>query len=93
MGLSLSNSKQCSRCPRVEQKPITLEEAIAQAKVTKKPPPALEVRVDGETVVEFSELCDVCQTIVMRYIDNAGKRPKHQSSLREQSEDVQVEQE
>lgn len=90
MGLSLSVNKQCSRCPRVEQKPISLEEAVAAAKVTKKAPPALEVRVDGETMVEFEQLCDVCQTIVTRYLDNAGKRPKHQSSLREQAE-VQVE--
>lgn len=93
MALTLSNSKQCSRCPRVEQKPITLDEAIAQSKVSKKPPPALEILVDGETVVEFGDLCDVCQTIVTRYLDNAGKKPKHQSSLREQSEDVHVEQE
>jgi cytochrome c5 len=74
----------------VEQKPISLEEAVAAAKVTKKAPPALEIRVGGETVVEFEQLCDVCHTIVTRYLDNAGKKPKHQSSLREQAE-VQVE--
>lgn len=92
MALYLSLNKQCARCPRMEQKPITLDEAVAQAKSSKKAPSALEIRIDGETVVEFEALCDVCQTIVLRYIENAGKKPKHQSALREQSE-IKVEQE
>ena len=84
--ISLSVNKQCSRCPRMEQKPITLEEAVKQAKVEKKAPPGMEIRLDGEVVASFDELCDVCQTIVARYIDNAAKKPKHQSALREQTE-------
>jgi hypothetical protein len=92
MSLSLSLNKQCSRCPRMEQKPITLDEAVAQAKSNKKAPPALEIRIDGETLVEFEALCDICQSIVLRYVENAGKKPKHQSALREQSE-IRVEQE
>lgn len=92
MALSLCVNKQCARCPRVEQKPITLEEAVAAAKTNKKPAPALEIFIDGESAVSFDALCDVCQTIVFRYVENAGKRPKHQSALREQSK-IEVEQE
>jgi hypothetical protein len=91
MGFSLSLNKQCARCPRVEQKPITLDEAVAQAKSGKKPASALEIRLDGETLVEFEDLCEVCRSIVVRYVENVGKRPKHQSALREQTE-IQVEQ-
>lgn len=91
MSSFLTINKQCSRCPRVEQKPITLDEAIAQSKTNKKTAPALEIYVDGEAVVEFEALCDVCQTVVLRYVENAGKKPKHQSSLRES--ELKVEQE
>lgn len=91
MTLALSLKKQCSRCPRSEQKDITIEEAVKLAKDTKKAPPALEVFVDGDSLGSFELLCDTCQTIVARYLENAMKRPKHQSSLREQSEDVKIE--
>lgn len=94
MSISLSVKKQCSRCPRVEQKDITIEEAVKLAKDTKKQPPALEVFLEGESLGSFELLCDTCQTIIARYLENTMKRPKHQSSLREQSEepDVKIEQ-
>lgn len=86
MAFSLSLNKQCSRCPRVEQTTISLDEAVAQAKSTTKPPLALEIKVDGEAIVQFEDVCEVCRTIVLRYIESAGVRPKHQSALREQGE-------
>lgn len=84
--MNLHTTFQCSRCPREETKPITLEEANRQAKSPTKAPPAVVVQADGKELGRFDLLCDVCAKIVSKYLDAALKKPKHQSSLRERIE-------
>jgi hypothetical protein len=79
---TLSLTPQCSRCPRLEHRPTTIEKVVADAKSNKKPEPAVEVKIEGVTIFKFDELCETCKTIVTRYLDNAAKTPKHQSALR-----------
>ncbi len=83
MSTSLSLNKQCSRCPRVEQTDVTIDEAVKLAQQALKAPKALVVSVNGEELASFDALCSVCQTIVTKYIDGATKRPKNQSALRD----------
>lgn len=82
MSTTLMLSKQCSRCPRQEQTPITIEEAVKAAQTSKKAPKALTVNVDGTELVSFEALCSTCKTIVTKYLDNIAKVQKHSSSLR-----------
>lgn len=81
--ITLSLNKQCSRCPRVEQVEVSIDEAVKLAQLALKAPKALVVTIDGEEVSSFDALCSVCKTIVMKYIDGATKRPKNQSALRD----------
>jgi hypothetical protein len=90
MSVTLSLNKQCARCPRVEQIPVTIDEAVKAAQKASKAPKALEVKIDGETVAEFPALCSTCVSIVQKYMDKITKPQKHISSLRESGTDVEV---
>lgn len=86
---TISQNTKCSRCPRVEQQEVSIEQLVAEAKKTQgdaRTPPALEIRIDGKPVVLFETLCTTCKVIVARHTEHAGVKPTHQSSLRERTE-------
>lgn len=92
MSVSLSINKQCSRCPRVEQTAVTIEEAVKLAqKAQKNTAKAICIEMDGKETGSFEALCSTCQTIVLKYVENAMKVQKHVSSLRSTGADVEVE--
>jgi hypothetical protein len=82
MSVTLMLSKQCSRCPRTEQTPVSIDEAVKAAQSSKKEAKALVVQVDGKEFASFDALCSTCKTIVTKYLDNIAKPQKHASSLR-----------
>ena len=83
MSISLSVNKQCSRCPRIEQTTVSIEEAVKLAqKAQKNTASAIRIEMDGKEVGSFEALCSICQTTVMKYIESAMKGQKHASSLR-----------
>lgn len=82
----LTVNRPCTRCPRVDQAEISVDEIVKQAQQGKKAladgPKALAIRIDEKTTVEFPFLCAQCKQIVARYIEHIAKKPKHQSALR-----------
>jgi hypothetical protein len=78
----LTINRKCARCPEVESREISLEEAALLAKHDLKPPPALRVIFDGQEQVEFEYLCASCRQIALRHLGQVGKRLKHRSSTR-----------
>jgi hypothetical protein len=84
MPARLALEETCSRCPRVESREVTLEEAAKLAKSGLKPKAtALKVMVEGKAHFEFETLCETCKKIVLGYLASASKQLKHRSSLRE----------
>jgi hypothetical protein len=83
---TLTVNRQCTRCPRIDQAEISVDDVVKMAQSGKKSlpngPKALNVRIDEKTVIEFDFLCGPCKQIVLRYIEHAAKKPKHQSALR-----------
>lgn len=88
MSASLTINRTCSRCPRVEQSEVSLDDVVKMAQTTgnKKSlpegPKALAIAVDEKATVVFPFLCSQCKQIVARYIEHIAKKPKHQSALR-----------
>jgi len=82
MSTTLSLNKQCSRCPRVEQTSVSIEEAVRMAQKAQSAPKAVVVSVDGSEVGSFAALCSICQSIVSRHIEMAMKTQKHVSAVR-----------
>lgn len=83
---TLYYKKTCSRCPREDDIAITLEEALARTKVTTKPVPKLKVEMDGQTVVDFTELCATCEELVSRAVMALADKAAKASSTRTRSE-------
>jgi hypothetical protein len=91
MTASLYVNHRCSRCPRVEQREVTLEQAVALAKTEKKAPPALLVELHGEHYGALEALCSVCEEVVLKYMELILTTKKHASSSRTRSISVEVE--
>jgi hypothetical protein len=88
---TLTVNRACSRCPRIEQTEVSVEDIVKMATTNKSQggkaaipegPKALLVRVNEKQTIEFPFLCTPCTQIVSRYIEHIAKRPKHQSALR-----------
>jgi hypothetical protein len=79
---TLSLNKQCSRCPRVEQTSVSIEEAVRMAQKAQSAPKAVVVSVDGSETGSFVALCSICRSIVSRHIEMAMKTQKHVSAVR-----------
>lgn len=79
---TLKVSKSCTRCPRVMDKEVTIEEAVAIASA-KPAPPHLKLTMDGTDVVTFPTLCAPCSEIVARLIGQIKAKQTKLSSLRE----------
>jgi hypothetical protein len=88
---SLTVNRTCTRCPRVEQTEVSVEDIMKMATTAKSQggkttipegPKALAIRIDEKQTVEFPFLCTPCRQIVARYIEHIAKKPKHQSALR-----------
>lgn len=78
-------SDPCSRCPREQERVVTLDEAIniSKAKANGKPEPkALEIVIDGKTLATYEKLCDSCREIVLTYSMSAGRKLEKKSSKR-----------
>lgn len=82
MSTTLSLNKQCSRCPRVEQMSVSIEEAVRLAQKAQGAPKAIAITINGAEVGAFASLCSICQSIVVRHIDLAMKTQKHVSAVR-----------
>lgn len=74
--------RECSRCPRIEEREISLEEAVGLHKTGLKGPVALKIMMKGEAIAELEDLCDTCTTVVLNYIESATKKLQHRSALR-----------
>ncbi len=83
--------RRCSRCPRVEEESISLEQAANLSKKNLSGPKSLVVRMNGDTVLEFDKLCATCEEIVGNYLSHIGKKLQHASSLRKHKDDVEIE--
>jgi hypothetical protein len=61
-------SDQCERCPREQERIVTLEEAITiskqKASNTSPATKALEIAMDGEVIASYGFLCDACRSTV-----------------------------
>lgn len=82
---TLSLNRQCSRCPRVDQKEITAEEIVAKAKAgqaLEDTTPMLVISVRGKEVVNFPHLCKPCVEIVAAHIESVGTKLSKVSSTR-----------
>lgn len=85
MTTQLLISRQCSRCPRVDQREITQEEIVNRAKSgqpLEDTVPALVIVVRGKTIATFAHLCTACQQIVADYVGNAARPVEKSSSKR-----------
>lgn len=69
-------SEKCDRCPREELVEATLEEAMARVKGGGARPKALEVVLDGKTLVSYKHLCEECRGIVVGYCEGTRKQTK-----------------
>lgn len=88
---TIALKRQCSRCPRVEEQEISLEEAAKLQKTGLKGPKAFRAMLNGDVVVEHENLCAVCEEIVQNYLSNIGKVLQHRSSLRTSDDAPEVE--
>lgn len=76
-------SDQCSRCPREQERYVTLEEAITLSKQAQvAPKPSLEILMDGVKVASYDFLCDACRSTVTNYVGSATHAMKKKSSKR-----------
>jgi hypothetical protein len=94
---SLTVNRVCTRCPRIEQTEVSVEDIMKMAAKSKggtlfDGPKALSIFIDEKQVVEFPFLCTPCRQIVIRYIEHIAKKLKHQSSLRGEQK-IEVEEE
>lgn len=87
---TLKASKKCTRCPRVEDREISIEEAVKLAGEKKPPPPQISVSVDGVELIRFDTLCAPCTEIVSRYASHIGSTQTKLSSLREHKPKVEA---
>ena len=69
-------SEKCDRCPREELVEATLEEAMQRVKSGDKRHKALEVVLDGKTLVSYKHLCEECRAIVVGYCGGTKKQVK-----------------
>lgn len=96
MSASLTINRTCTRCPRVEQAPVSLADVVKMAQVNggknglPEGPKALSIAIDEKQTVVFPFLCTQCKQIVARYIEHIAKKPKHQSALRQNAK-IEVE--
>jgi hypothetical protein len=82
---TLKLSEQCARCPREQERVVTIEQAVEHAKKEAnnvKPPPALVISVDGQIVASYQKLCDECREIVTNYAGGATRKVEKRSSRR-----------
>jgi hypothetical protein len=82
MAKTIKLSEKCSRCPREEEKTVSLEEAVNALKSPKQEKKALEIIVDGERLASYEVLCDECRSIVLSYADGASRVLEKKSSRR-----------
>lgn len=75
-------AEQCSRCPREQERYVSLDEAITLAKQSAAAPPkkASEIYVDGELIASWEFLCDPCRNTVFNYVGSAAREMKKKSS-------------
>lgn len=83
-----SHNKKCARCPRIDSRQITFDEAVELHKSAEKAKlpmaAAVFLAADGTVIrKEFGELCSVCQSIVAGYMDAAFKQLQKVSSDRD----------
>lgn len=99
MTAQLTVNRSCTRCPRVEQTEVSIDEIVKLAQQSKggpgkaaipEGPKALSIRIDEKPPIEFGFLCNQCRQIVMRYIEHIVHKPEKQSALRTQTK-VEVE--
>ncbi len=96
MTAHLTVNRACTRCPRIEQTEVSVEEIVKLAKqqgskvVIPEGPKALSIRIDEKTMIEFEFLCGPCTQIVARYIEHIVRKPEKQSALRSQTK-IEVE--
>lgn len=76
-------SDKCGRCPREQEKVVTLEEAIALAKqAAAQTGPAkkdFEIYIKGDLLASYDFLCDTCLNTVCGYA-GAATRQMHKKS-------------
>lgn len=79
----LKIADQCSRCPREQERYVSLEEAVALSKQQAGAgKPAVEILMDGEKVASYDFLCDNCKSTVTNYIGSATRPMEKKSSKR-----------
>ncbi len=77
----LTLKKPCSRCTRVDEMNVSLEEAAYHLNnQNQKSIPEAQANLEG-LAFEFPKLCDVCKSIVRGYMDAAFKKLTKVSAL------------
>lgn len=77
--------RECQRCPAVEEVPVTAEDLKAGKIGVPAPtnkPPKYQILIDGKPTVSYSYLCNGCENLMTRAIEDLGKRPKKKTSRR-----------
>lgn len=87
---TIALKRPCSRCPRVEEQEIGLDDAVKLQKTGLKGPKAFKAMLNGDLVVEHENLCGVCEEIVQNYLSHISKVLQHRSSLRTSDDDTPV---
>ena len=71
----------CNRCPAVEERAVTPQQAAVLAQDTDADP-ILNIEYEGEVILRYDYLCANCRQIVVNYLGNIGKELKHKSGVR-----------
>ena len=84
MTTTLTLRKHCGRCPRVDDVPVAIEEAVRLAESGRldAPTPAFRIELDGAEHAKIVYLCETCRTIALRYLGLITKKLEHKSAVR-----------
>lgn len=90
MTATITVNRECSRCPRVARREVSITEIAKLAKTGLKQPCAMRVVLAGKEVHVFATLCDTCRQIVERGLTNLSKKLEQRSSLRASGDTADV---
>lgn len=83
MTTTVSLKTPCSRCTRIDEQEIGIQEAVRLAESGLSKPASLRIIIGGSETIEFEHLCGPCVETVDRYVGQIGKVLTQKSSVRD----------
>lgn len=85
MANELVFKRPCGRCPAIGEIPVSIAEIKKGTDPSKDRSREMKITIGGKVVVAHAFLCDACQDICTRAIENIGRELEKRSSTRDRT--------